>query len=127
MLPVVAQSFLTNVDFLRGSRQAVAVHMIGYTLRQKVYEEMLNGGQILKDIQTFNWHNVPLDIWYMSIVPTVIFLALKDRGLSGRRSMEKLTEFYASSSESYKTTQALIQFMVLAFLIIFTKDVGSAT
>jgi len=115
---------LTNMDFMRGSRQAVAVHMIGYTVRQKVYEEMLNGGQILKDIQAFNWHNVPMDIWYLSVVPAVVLLALKDR--VGRRSMEKLAAFY-TSSESYNTTKTIVQFVVLSFLIIFTKDVGSAT
>jgi len=126
MTSLIAHGFLANGDFLRGSRQAVSMHVLGLTLRQRLYGEVLNGGQILDDIMHYRWDNVPMDIWYLSIVPAVVLFAVRDRDMLGKRSMEKLMAVYRSPTGS-RDMDIFVQIVVLTFLIVFTKDVRSVT
>ena len=111
--------FLGNRNFNTQAQRIVAIHTIGYVLRQKVYEEALSGGQMLKQIQELMTTDHHSDIWYLSIVPCLLVLAVRD--LQSRKSFVRVRQLQVS-----KEVIQLVEFVTLVMLIIFTKDVENA-
>ena len=113
---------LASLPLLLGGTQArrmLSMHALGYVLRQKIYDEVLSGTQLLKESQELFSPTHHVDIWFLGILPCVLAYAVRD--LERRKVFLRLRENGLTSS-----MVKMMEGILLVLLIVFTKDVENA-